>query len=677
MNQPSPQDQHATRLTAYALGELASDERAEVERLLAEDTPEAEEARREVERTRALGAQLASELARELDTLEVPSLTPAQRAAISRAASPARSARILRWSLAAACAGLAAMLMVVVLLPGAAPEGGEVAKHRPASTTTPAPLVVQPNHASEKRGRVASQAQEMREADKQLAPAGQPERERQRQLDGSDALAKNSLERDAERPLRKQGSAVGVRSEVLTANAPTGPAGATAGLSAGAPADAPAASDGKGGVALTQLAPAAASPAPATRQRAGTPTLAQLEQAAQPSAASPPPAVPSVTFGAPSPADTLPPASAKARAAGAPPTTPYEAALAHADRASYVGAVGDGTKKFNGTDKAVDAVAQDAAPASAPLAAAPPAAAPLAPPPGQAAPLAQAARLTMEPAPAGSGGTVSTGKGAGLEIPLLPRSSTFNTVAHNLDMGRLPPPAQVQISDLIDAAGDGRAAAPDRQLATIGFAAGGCPWQPGHQLVGVVILPAAGSPAARRRSPEATAFNAVATIAFNPLEVAFSHLIGAGDAPAVPPPARYGSLIAGQAVVLLFEVERTARLAQGGGAGPGAGDPVLLSVQLSYRLADGSAGPPLSAHLGVAAAAGLNGAEMAMFAAAAEFGLALRHPGDGRYNWERMLANIGVAVSSHRLGQEGLPPWLELAGLITRAAALVRAGQGR
>ncbi len=139
MNQPTPQDLHEARLTAYALDELTADERAQVERLLAAGTPEAAAATREIARIREAGSLLMRELARELGDGPAPALTPAQRAAISRAARPARPRPILRWSLAAACAALAAVVMVAILVPGGAPMGDAVAIHAPRHAPEDAP----------------------------------------------------------------------------------------------------------------------------------------------------------------------------------------------------------------------------------------------------------------------------------------------------------------------------------------------------------------------------------------------------------------------------------------------------------------------------------------------------------------------------------------------------------
>ena len=102
MNQPTPQDLHEARLTAYALDELTADERAaQVERLLAAGTPEAAAATREIARIREAGSLLMRELARELPaTAPPPPLTPcpARRHQPRRHPPRPRPRPILRWS---------------------------------------------------------------------------------------------------------------------------------------------------------------------------------------------------------------------------------------------------------------------------------------------------------------------------------------------------------------------------------------------------------------------------------------------------------------------------------------------------------------------------------------------------------------------------------------------------
>ncbi len=71
-------DRNDPRLTAYALGEMDTSERAEFERLLAADPA----ARAEVETIRALGGKLRAEFA----SSSAPALTEAQRASVVRAA---------------------------------------------------------------------------------------------------------------------------------------------------------------------------------------------------------------------------------------------------------------------------------------------------------------------------------------------------------------------------------------------------------------------------------------------------------------------------------------------------------------------------------------------------------------------------------------------------------------
>ncbi len=101
------------RLTAYALGELEGDERAELERELRDD-PRGSEAVGEV---RALGAALAEELGRAEPR---PSLTAEQRAAIAAAGGESGGGRAFRFRRVAAVVGslAAAALAVTFFLPG-------------------------------------------------------------------------------------------------------------------------------------------------------------------------------------------------------------------------------------------------------------------------------------------------------------------------------------------------------------------------------------------------------------------------------------------------------------------------------------------------------------------------------------------------------------------------------
>ncbi len=104
-----------TRLTAYILGELTGEERADVERLIARDAA----VRREVQRLRALALDLRRQLRHE--AVAAPGLSADQRATIATAAAPRRA---LRWPrLAAAGAGLAAAGLVLGLT--LAPRGAD------------------------------------------------------------------------------------------------------------------------------------------------------------------------------------------------------------------------------------------------------------------------------------------------------------------------------------------------------------------------------------------------------------------------------------------------------------------------------------------------------------------------------------------------------------------------
>ncbi len=175
---------------------------------------------------------------------------------------------------------------------------------------------------------------------------------------------------------------------------------------------------------------------------------------------------------------------------------------------------------------------------------------------------------------------------------------------------------------------------------------------------------------------EVVAEEALAEISFNQAEISSYRLIGA------PPMTRRqpadgaigGELLAGQSVTLLVEIMRAPQLAQRRLAQEGkdvAADPALVSVRLSYHLADGHDGMPIAARLGVAEAAGQDPIRLGLVAAAAELGLALRHPGDPRYRWDRMLANAQADRSAGAWRGE----WLF--DLITRAASVPAAAGGR
>ena len=94
------------RLTAYALGELPADERAEIELQLAGDPG----LRAEVEQIRALSGDLAQGLAAELRA--TPTLTRPQRATITRAATP-RSWRVVGWSVLTSAVAATIAVMVI------------------------------------------------------------------------------------------------------------------------------------------------------------------------------------------------------------------------------------------------------------------------------------------------------------------------------------------------------------------------------------------------------------------------------------------------------------------------------------------------------------------------------------------------------------------------------------
>jgi len=106
------------RLTAYALGELEGEERAEIEALLEEN----EEARELVEATRALASSLEAQLAAE----SAPGLSAEQRRAIEERAARGRgrrTARLLSWRSVAAVA-LAASVLGIAGLWATRPEVG-------------------------------------------------------------------------------------------------------------------------------------------------------------------------------------------------------------------------------------------------------------------------------------------------------------------------------------------------------------------------------------------------------------------------------------------------------------------------------------------------------------------------------------------------------------------------
>jgi Ca-activated chloride channel family protein len=856
MKQPSPQELHEARLTAYALDELSGAERAQVERLLAEDTPQAAAATREIALIRGVGTQLTRELARELGDAHAHALTPAQRAAISRAAKPARPRLLLRWSLATACAALAAILMVVVLVPGGAPESQVVAIRASSQSL---------QDAKEKDGRRFERAAPpatgkprlLDEAAKQAAALDAPAVQAAPASDragGEQALAKASEPAVAGNlQVRKRDSSTDDHALLARTSPATPPMGAAGGAAPGAPAP--------GAVAGEQSVVADAAPAPLAAAPAVAPAPA-------------PPAAPSVAAASPPASSAVAerqlPEAKKAMAEkggrdgsaqGAPASAPRAAGdadgavtgLAAAPRAAPTPILVDRLKSLGNGPAVEQNKAQVADKATVDS--------------GNAVALVSAGAPASDAIGAASNdddGMISTGLAAQVQIPLAASTQSLDSVRRCLDAGRLPPPALVQISELINAAATVQRQAPGSAPATIGISAGTCPWQTDHQLLGIVIaartvvpaprpalnlvvlvdgtaamrgddrlaliqsglarlvqglgsadrmslvaygaqarlvisgigpadaaaaqaavsgLSAAGDaggadPAAglalalqalHRSHPagssdalvlctaglpsvdqaladqlrrlaaegvslqvmavghdhpdageleriaalghgsftylasvgqaedafagigaprEVVAWQALAEVAFDAAEIASYRLIGAQLTAARLAPAAAsssagaagtaaGELRAGQAMALLFEVARALPLAERRQLRDGtrsAAAAALISVRLSYRLAEGRAGVPISASLAGAGAAGQGPDQLSLIAAAAEFALALRHPGDPRFRWERMLGN----AQAYRTSANADP--LRSAGLIdliTRATALAVRGDGR
>jgi Ca-activated chloride channel family protein len=836
MNQPTSQDLHEARLTAFALDELSGDERVEVERLLAAGTPAAAAAAREIARIREAGTLLTRELARELGDGHAPALTPAQRAAISRAATPLRPRPMLRWSLAAACAALAAALVVAVLVPGGGPGIPEVAMSAPSHP---------PKDAEEKDGGRLARGASGAPAPSAAAPGAAAKQEEQlaapavalRDLGGVDAAQDNKRgTATANQAMRKKERELEAAADGSVAQSvPPRPAAAP-GAPGGAgtrPAAAGELQDRL--VADAAPAPAAAASVPPAAPAAPPPATERLQLAARPAAKA---AEVNALREAPAPGARAQgagggrAAGAAAGPAGAPAADPL---LFRADRVRYVqsAALAD-QEAVQGVDKSAAARGPAAADGDRPVAAAAP-----------------ALHDVEKAVGSADDGMMPTGMAATVEVPVSARAQSFASLRRCLDAGSLPPPALVQVGELLNAVPVQR---PGQGLgtATIGISAGPCPWQSDHQLLGIVIAarpavdaprpalnlvllldvsaamgdrlslvrnnldglvrglgaadrlslvacstqarlvidgvsggdasalltPIAGLTAAtdagaadaaaglalavqalsrshragsrdevvwctagvprgdqaladqvRRLAAdgvglqlmavghdhaedgalerlaalghggfaylatslqamaalraisaphEAVARQALAEVAFDPAVIASYRVVGAPPMSPLPSadPAGGGVLCAGQTMTLLVEVARAPqlagrRLAEAGK--DGAGDPALVSVRLTYLLADGRPGTPITARLGVAEAARQDGSELLLVAAAAELGLGLRHPGDPRYQWERMLANARTA----NVDEDGAWFRRELIDLITRAAALSAKGGAR